>query len=250
LLLCSLMLVPPLLLAGIVLLFTAATYPPMPEALESLEQTGTVDVRSVVVQSWPDYHYYAFAPKEKIPKKGLILYPGAFIDPRSYAPAARAIAQQGYTVVVVEMPLAFALFGWKRAQHIMEAFPLIDTWAVGGHSLGGSSACKFYNTYPSNIAGVVLLASRFPREYRCDDRDLKVLALYGTRDGMLTVKMFKEARNQFPSGTTFVEIRGGNHTQFGWYADGQQRFDEPAEITLTEQQDIIIHTTVDFLDKL
>ena len=111
-------------------------------------------------------------------------------------------------------------------------------------------ACKFFNKYPHNISGIVLLASRFPLEYRNDDTELKVLALYGERDGMLTVEMMEEARNQFPPKTTFIEIRGGNHTQFAWYAAGQQRFDNPAEITLKEQQDIIVNAIVDFFNRL
>jgi len=250
LLLWPLILVPVILFLGIALVLTTATYQPTPEALKSLEQTGKVGVRSVPVESLFDYHYYAFIPKKNKRHKGFILYPGAFVDPRSYAPAARAIAEQGYTAVIVEMPFDLALFGWKRAQHIMETFPRIDTWILGGHSMGGGTACKFFYTYPRTVAGVVLWASRFPRQYRRDDTDLKVLAVYGTSDGLLTREIIDKARDQLPPGTAWLEIKGGNHTQFGWYADGLQRFDNPAEISLREQQDIIVRATVGFLNKI
>ena len=54
--------------------------------------------------------------------------------------------------------------------------------------------------------------------------------------------------------TPFVEIEGGNHTQFGYYWDGVnenfvQEGDNPADISREEQQKQIIKATLDFLEQ-
>ena len=55
-----------------------------------------------------------------------------------------------------------------------------------------------------------------------------------------------------PNNTQFVEIDGGNNTQFGWYGDGKelQKGDNPASITRERQQAIVVKTTTDFLGQI
>ncbi len=55
-----------------------------------------------------------------------------------------------------------------------------------------------------------------------------------------------------PEGTPFIEIEGGNHTQFGDYWDGVnenfvQEGDNPADISREEQEMQIIKATLNFL---
>jgi len=59
------------------------------------------------------------------------------VDARAYAPSARGIAQEGYLVVIVPMPLDLAFFAPDGALEVMTAFPNVQHWAVGGHSLVG-----------------------------------------------------------------------------------------------------------------
>ena len=84
-----------------------------------------------------------FDPLITEPTTGLIFYPGGKVDARAYAPAAHAIAAQGYLVVITPMPLNLAVFGVDRAADVVKAFPSIKHWAIGGHSLGGSMAASF-----------------------------------------------------------------------------------------------------------
>ena len=76
---------------------TQASFPPLPEAVEALESSCKVTVKTVIVPEWPENtnFYYAFEPKNKNPKTGFIFYSGAYVDPRSSAPTMQAIAAQG-----------------------------------------------------------------------------------------------------------------------------------------------------------
>ena len=71
------------------------TYPPLPDALDALAMSATVAFQQTEVAAWNGESYYAFAPRSSMPAVGFIFYPGAFVDPRSYAPCAAAIAEAG-----------------------------------------------------------------------------------------------------------------------------------------------------------
>ena len=94
---------------------------------------------------WLD-SYFVFNPKTVTPTKGLIIYPGALIDPRAYAVLAQAVAQQGILAVIVPMPLNLAIMGYDRANKPIAKFTGIQTWAISGHSLGGAMACTYAKT--------------------------------------------------------------------------------------------------------
>ena len=56
-----------------------------------------------------------------------------------------------------------------------------------------------------------------------------------------------------PEDTVYVEIEGGNHTQFAYYDTSPDVFlenDKAATITLEEQQEIILKSTSDFLAEM
>ena len=74
---------------------------PMPEAMAALPSDSQVQVTT---GKW-----LVFAPTATQPNTGLILYPGGRVDYRAYAPTARQIAEQGYLVIIVRMPLNLAV---------------------------------------------------------------------------------------------------------------------------------------------
>ncbi len=230
----------------------AESAPPLPQALDALESGALVGVSKRCVLKWFD-GYYVFEPVVQKSGTGFIFYPGGLVDPRAYAPHLRAIAEQGHTVFLVPMPFDLAVFGWDRAQCIIKRHASIRTWAVGGHSFGGVMACRYGGEYTADIDGVVLWAS-YPSEYfRIDDTPLACMSIYGERDGLTTLDEIEESHLHLPSFTQFVEIRGGNHTQFGWYGetgDDLQEGDNPAAISRQDQQDRVVDATVDFLDGL
>jgi Alpha/beta hydrolase family len=177
---------------------------------------------------------------------GLILYTGGKVPPAAYAPAARAIAEAGYLVAIVPAPLNFAIFDSGAAQGVIDDYPEITTWAVGGHSLGGATAALFIDGHPGLVRGLVLWASYSSVDLSADA--LRVSLSYGTLDqGAATFTDPATLARLGPDVTTTV-IEGGNHEQMGWYA-GQPN-DPPATIPREEQQSRIVAATVDLLHSI
>jgi hypothetical protein len=225
--------------------------PPLPEALDAMESDSAVTVETVEVEEWEEdsNFYYAFEPKKTDPKIGFIIFPGAYVDIRAYAPPAHAIAAEGFLAVIIKMKGDLALGkNLTRADRVMSDYAGIEKWIVGGHSMGGAGACSYAKDFTENVVGVVLWAA-YPTEiFRIDDKDLKAISIYGTKN--LNLENFVASAEHLPPGTSFVIIEGGNHSQFGWYdaslcPEGMDR--TPADITIEEQQEIIIQSTVDFL---
>jgi hypothetical protein len=210
---------------------------PMPEALAAMQSDS-----QVIVTTDP---WITFQPADQTATTGLIIYPGGRVDPRAYAPLAHAIASQGYLVAIVPMPLNLAVFGLSRAASVIEAYPDIQYWVIGGHSLGGSMAALYADKHRDQINGLSLWASYPATSNDLSDSNLKVSSIYGTQDGLATKDKIDASRGLLPPDTTWVSIEGGNHAQFGWYGD--QSGDNPATISRQEQQDQIQQAVLDLL---
>jgi len=230
------------------------SHPPMPEALEAMESDNSVTVETVEVAEWEEgsNFYFVFKPKYANPTIGFIFYPGGLVDPRAYAPPARAIAAKGYLTVIVKMISDLAVLSADRADKIIGDYSGIKTWVIGGHSIGGSFACYYAKGHTDAIQGVVLWAAWPSEGFRLDGTDLKAISIYGTNDGY--PDEIRAGAEHLPEGTPFVKIEGGNHTQFGYYWDGVnedfvQEGDNPADISREEQQKQIIKATLDFLEQ-
>jgi hypothetical protein len=234
-----LLLVPLLAIAGFAI-WAYTPLGPMPEALAALESDPQVQVET---EPW-----FEFRPAGETPDTGLILYPGGRVDPRSYAPMARAIAAEGYLVVIVPMPLNLAVFGAGRAAETMAAFPEIERWAIGGHSLGGAMAANFARQNPQQVDGLVLWAAYPAGGDDLSGQELEAVSIFGTQDGVATPGDIAASRPLLPPDTRWVAIEGGNHAQFGWY--GAQNGDNPATISRQEQQAEIVGATTGLLSDL
>ena len=229
-----------ILLLGGFLLWASTPAGPMPEALAALESDDAVQVET---EPW-----LIFSPLAENPTEGLVLYPGGRVDPRSYAPAAHALAEKGYLVVIVPMPLNLAVFAPDRASEVMAAFPEIGRWALGGHSLGGAMSAHYVYQNPDAVQGLVLWAS-----YPSSSEDLAgystaVTSISATNDGLATPDKIAASRPLLPPDTGWVAIEGGNHAQFGWY--GPQAGDGTATISREEQQGQIVAATLALLSRL
>jgi hypothetical protein len=210
---------------------------PMPEAFAALQPGSSVTVT--------DGKWLTFSPTETDPTTGFIFYPGGRVDYRAYAPAARQIAELGYLVVIVPMPLNLAVFDPNAAEAVMAAYPEIEHWVIGGHSLGGAMAANFAHNRPGTVDGLVLWASYPAESDDLSQSDLSVLSVSGTHDGLSTPEKIDASRVLLPSDTEYAPIEGGNHAQFGWY--GEQNGDNPAAISRQEQQTQIVDATAAFL---
>lgn len=208
---------------------------PAPRALAALKSDGVVTVSSG--------DYIAFSPaSQRMSTVGFIFYPGGRVDARSYAAPLREIAARGYLAVLVPVRLNLAFFDINAAEVVLDAYPLIEHWVIGGHSLGGVAAALFAKGHPE-IDGLVFWAS-YPADDALKDSDLPVLSIYGTRDGA-GVEKFNESRALLPADARFVVIQGGNHAQFGDY--GPQPGDNEATIPAAEQQSQIVESVAAFL---
>jgi predicted alpha/beta-hydrolase family hydrolase len=228
-----------LALAGFVIWASAAA-DPMPEALAALQSDAQVTVET---EPW-----LVFRPVGDEPAVGLVLYPGGRVDPRAYAPVAHALAKDGYQVVIVPMPLNLAFFAPSRAAEITVAFPEIEHWAVGGHSLGGAMAARFVHRNPEAAQGLVLWGAYPASSDDLSGRSLVATIIYGTRDGLTNEAEIEASRALLPADSNWVAIEGGNHAQFGWY--GPQSGDNTATINREEQQRQIIDATRALLSRL
>ena len=231
--------------------------PPLPEALDALTSSAAVAVSIVEVDSWDgdtpapldDNIYYAFAPKHKQPGAGFMILPGGNCDPRSYAPAAHAIAAKGFFTCIIPVPSCVAVLGYMRGDRILQDHPQIASWVMGGHSVGGTAAGA-YAKASGKLSGVVIWASLADPASKLNESAIKVLSVYGSLDGRATPEQVRENAVYLPADTVFVEIEGGNHTQFGWidpYPNEHIELDNAATITIEEQQEILIEVTSDFL---
>jgi hypothetical protein len=227
--------------AGGFVLWASTPARPEAQALESLISDD--GVRFEQVNDW-----LVFSPLETQPQVGLILYPGGRVDYRAYAPHARAIAKEGFTVVIVPMPLNLAFLGSNRADDVITAFPEITHWALGGHSLGGAMAAEFVRTNPGRVDALVLWASYPGENNDLSNADLPILSVFADNDGLATLDDIADSRDRLPSDTRFIEISGGNHAGFGWY--GPQSGDGEALLSQAEQQDLIVQATVAFLQSI
>jgi len=228
-----------IVLVGIVV--WAETPPsPMPEAYDALKSDTSV---TVSIGNW-----LVFTPVSSNVSTGFIIYPGGRVDFRSYAPAAHAIAAQGYLVIIPLMPLNLAVFGVGAANDIIGHYQNISSWAIGGHSLGGTMAAQFAFENPSKIKGLVLWAAYPASGTDLSKSDLLVTTIHGSNDGLVSTKQIDDSLKLLPSSTVRVEITGGNHAQFGWY--GNQAGDNSPTITRELQQNRTVTATVSLLEKL
>jgi hypothetical protein len=213
---------------------------PMEEAYNALQSDAQVSVSQG--------HWLVFQPNLDNYTTGFIFYPGGRVNYLSYAPYAHAIAAEGYLVVIVRMPLNLAVFGANAAGDVIAAYPNVSTWAIGGHSLGGSMAAQYAHDNPNKIEGLVLLASYPASNTDLSRQNLSVVTIHGTNDGLVSGKQIDDSLTQLPSNAFRLEIDGGNHAQFGWY--GMQSGDNLATISRGQQQNKTVTSIANLLSNL
>lgn len=175
----------------------------------------------------------------------LILYTGARVVPEAYAPVAERVAAAGFPVFVPRLPVNFAIFDSDAAAEVIDAHPEIDRWVIAGHSLGGVMAARFAGQ-DARIEGLVLWGSYPEESVDLSGPDLTAASIYGSNDGLSTPEEVLAAASRLPAGTEFVEIRGGNHAQFGNYGD--QQGDLAATIPAADQWDQVAEATIGVLE--
>lgn len=198
---------------------------PAPDAVAALESGGGVTVTRTPA-GWE------FAPTGDT-TTGVVFYPGGRVDARSYAPLARLLAERGYLVVITPVTLNLAVMSPNVGDKARDTHPEIERWGIIGHSLGGAMAATHVAARPGEYEALVFLAA-----YPPDGTDLTravpvVASVYGDRDGGLKLEKVESTKVLLPADSTFTEIPGANHAQWGSY--GPQPGDLPATIDPAEQ---------------
>jgi len=164
----------------------------------------------------------------------IIFYPGAKVGAIAYMPLLEKLKSEGYTCVLVTMPLNMAIFDVNAADNIFDKLPDIKHWYISGHSMGGAMASDYASKHQDKVDGLVLMGAYIYGDYP----PKKTLTIYGTFNSNLE-KDINYTEN-------IVKIEGGNHAQFGNY--GKQKGDPDATISAEEQQTITVNTIVEFIE--
>ncbi|BDF59775.1 thioesterase [Christensenellaceae bacterium] len=172
----------------------------------------------------------AFMP-DTPPKNGFVFYPGGKVDADAYAMFARDIAEQGVLCVIVKMPFDLAVFNVNGAKDVLDAYPDIENWTVGGHSLGGVMAAE-YAKNDDRVKDIVFLAS-YPNS-DLSKSGKRALDITAGNDQVLAWDKYAAAEPKFPADTVSYRIESGNHSGFGSY--GYQSGDGQASISPAQQQ--------------
>lgn len=158
---------------------------------------------------------------------GFIFYPGGKVQYEAYAPLMEACAEQGILCVLLHMPANLAVLDVDAAEGIVEEYPEIEKWYIGGHSLGGSMAAAYAAEHPGKFEGVILLASYSTAALQ--NSVSNVISIYGSKDQVLNLEKYEEYRSNLPEDFHEEIMEGGNHAYFGTY--GPQKGDGEATIT-------------------
>ena len=172
---------------------------------------------------------------------GFIFYPGGKVEYTAYEPMMKALASEGITSVLLEMPFNLAVFDVNAAEGIQELYPEIEKWYIGGHSLGGSMAASYLSENTDDFEGLILLGSYSTADL--SESALEVLSIYGSEDKVLNAEKYLEYKSNLPFDFTEVVIDGGCHAYFGMY--GAQEGDGVPAVTNEEQ----IEQTVDAIEE-
>jgi hypothetical protein len=171
---------------------------------------------------------------------GLVLYPGGRVEAAAYAPLARSVAEAGYLVVIQPMPFNLAVFGIGRAERALDAYPEVEAWAVGGHSLGGAMAAQFVARGPASVSGLVLLAAYPAGSTNLSGAAVRALTLVGSEDGLVSDDEIEAGAARLPADARLVVIEGGNHAGFGSYGaqqgDGEATIDTDSQLSIATEE--------------
>jgi triacylglycerol esterase/lipase EstA (alpha/beta hydrolase family) len=203
-----------------------------------LESNGEISVKD-------NENYFLFEPKQTADKV-LIFYPGAMVDPKAYVPLCRKISENGIKVYLIKMPWRLASNGYELPKQLGLLSDKNKTYILAGHSQGGKMAGQFVKENPDLIDKLILIGTTHPRDISLANITIPILKIYGSNDGVADEKSIFRNKAKLPVTTKFVEIKGGNHAQYGYY--GFQLGDNSATISREQQQAETLKIIMEFIN--
>jgi len=195
---------------------------PLPEASQYLEgasyaATTEADGTLLFTPARPSGH-------------GLLIMPGALVQPLAYARTAAFFADLGYTVLVPRGALRLPINAVEPAAARMAELGM-DDWFIIGHSMGGFAGLELVARHAPVVKAVALWGCEMPVDY--SSLEVPMLFIRGDHDGLLTDERFAAVQARLPATVRYITLPGGNHRGFALYS--HQLFDNPATIS-TERQ--------------
>jgi predicted alpha/beta-hydrolase family hydrolase len=204
-----------------------------------VDESTLLSDSSALVQQ--DSTSLSFLPSDTKSHTALVFFCGSGIAADAYAPLLRPIAESGIAVFIIKLPYRFAPFESHKEAALVRARTMISThskvknWAIAGHSLGGALATRMARTDSANLSALILIATTHPKNDDLSFLRIPVTKIYGSRDSIAPKEQIIRNSALLPSQTKWVEIVGGNHSQFGRY--GRQLFDGTPGISREQQEE-------------
>ena len=219
--------------------------PADPVALAALQSSTRVQVTQSP-EGW-----YVFAPVSSTPRTGFIFYPGGECDERGYAELLHAISAEGFLIVLVPMPLQLAVFAPNSADDVIEAFPAIAHWAIGGHSLGGAMAARYVYKHPDAVDGLLFWDAYPPESDDLSGYAGSVRLIHRSDASGAPPDYYARYRPLLPADMEYRALPGGIHINFGRFQPAERfRMMETATLPIDEQHALIEQYTAEFLATL
>lgn len=195
---------------------------------------------------------WRFRPAEGSERSTELLFvPGALVDPRAYAPLARAVAEAGYVTTLVPLPRRGAFGGAESPEllaRLRSSAQAATSLVMAGHSRGAVVLSRWVSNNPQTVDGLAIIGSSHPRDQDLSTLSIPVVKIVGTRDGLASPEEVRENAALLPDQTRWVWIEGGNHSQFGWY--GFQPMDRRPRISATQQRAMMVREVLELLEEV
>lgn len=225
-----------LIVVGAFTYYVSDYYPADKKAIAALNSTNSYSVQNT-------NDFITFTPTGNKSTIGIIIYPGGKVQPEAYSVIASQLATNGYITIIVKMPFNLAFFGTNKADDVIRKHPEINSWVIGGHSLGGVFASEYAVNHQDKIKGVIYLAA-YPSS-NASNATFKALSIRGSLDNLTLAEDISGNLDKFPANTTFITIEGGNHYNNGNY--GIQAGDNNSTISREDQQQQTINAILQFI---
>ncbi len=219
-----------LIMVGLFIVVNVLTYQPLNSMYEQIESE---------VNETDDY----FMVNGEDAVATIVYYPGGLVSAESYLLQASYLASENIRVIIPKMPFNLAILDRYAFNEIYNEDD--HPWFLAGHSLGGASMAYVARDYPNRIAGLIFLAAYPPSSVDLKESGLNILSITASNDEVMNQSSFESTKALLPEATTFKEIVGGNHAQFGYY--GSQRGDGEALISVYDQHQEVSNYIADFI---